>query len=231
MVPPPLIPIVEKAPGQPPAGSRETAAAGCGSPSTLGKRNWESATAAAPSASAGGRPYLTFPHLTALRQGESVFSTPLCRQSPEQTLFEFGHDMQPRLGPDTDDGTEPTALSLAGLPPLGARTEAPIRQQTREGPPKGTLMDAFVGDRGFFMGSAVHQTAEPSVSLSPSLHQPPQPSRVTATPDPLPPPGSSLLFPPPVSSRSPQDSGGEDSGAMLGLSRQAAALEGNGGSL
>uniref|UniRef100_A0A0G4F5C9 Uncharacterized protein n=1 Tax=Chromera velia CCMP2878 TaxID=1169474 RepID=A0A0G4F5C9_9ALVE len=186
MVPPPLIPIVEKAPGQPPA---------------------------------GGRPYLTFPHLTASTQGESVFSTPPRRQSSGQTLPEFGHDTQPRLGPNTNDDTEPTALSLAGLPPLGARTEAPTKQQTREGPPEGMLMDAFVGDRGFFTGSAVPQTAEPSVSLSPPLHQPPQPSKVTATPDPLPPPGPSLLFLPPVSSRPPQDSGGEDLGAMLGLGR------------
>uniref|UniRef100_A0A0G4FH51 Uncharacterized protein n=1 Tax=Chromera velia CCMP2878 TaxID=1169474 RepID=A0A0G4FH51_9ALVE len=231
MVPPLLIPIVGKNPGQPLAGSRKTAAMGCGSPSTLGKRSWESATAAAPSASAGGRPFLTFPHLTTPRQGESFFSMPPCRQSPGQTLPEFGHDTQPRLGPNTDDGMEPTAFSLAGLPPPEAHTKAPTRQQTRKSPPEGMLMDAFVGDQGFLTGSVVRQTAKPSISLFPSLHQPPQPSRVTATLDLLPPPGFSLLFPPPVSSRPPQDSGGEDLGVMLGLSRQAAGPEGNGGSL
>uniref|UniRef100_A0A0K6S870 CHAT domain-containing protein n=1 Tax=Chromera velia CCMP2878 TaxID=1169474 RepID=A0A0K6S870_9ALVE len=47
---------------------------------------------------------------------------------------------------------------------------------------------------------------------------------MTATPDPLPSPGSSLLFLLPISSRPPQDSGGEDSGAMLGLSRFASPL-------
>uniref|UniRef100_A0A0G4GFD8 Uncharacterized protein n=1 Tax=Chromera velia CCMP2878 TaxID=1169474 RepID=A0A0G4GFD8_9ALVE len=170
MVPPHLIPIVRKAPGQPPAESREAAAVGCGSLSTLGKRSWESVAAAALSASAGGRPFLTFPHLTAPRQSESVFLTPPRRQSPGQTLPEFGHDTQPRLGSNTNNSTEPTALSLVGLPPPGARTKAPTRQQMDEGPPEGMLMDAFVRDRGFLTSSAIPQTVEPPVSLSPPLH-------------------------------------------------------------